>query len=100
MYAKDRGCSHPGCDVPGYLCEVHHITDYATCHTTGTNELTFACSSHHRLVKPCGWTTKKRGNGNTEWIPPPHRDHGQHRTNLFHHPDKLLRGEDSDAAEP
>ncbi|MBO0882958.1 MAG: 13E12 repeat family protein, partial [Mycobacterium sp.] len=23
LHAKDRGCSHPGCDVPGYLCEVH-----------------------------------------------------------------------------
>ena len=23
LYAKDRGCTHPGCDVPGYWCEVH-----------------------------------------------------------------------------
>jgi Domain of unknown function (DUF222) len=30
LYAKDRGCSHPGCDVPGYLCEVHHVTDFAS----------------------------------------------------------------------
>ena len=26
LYAKDRGCSFPNCDVPGYLCEVHHVT--------------------------------------------------------------------------
>ncbi|WP_082990540.1 13E12 repeat family protein [Mycobacterium sp. 1482292.6] len=23
LHAKDRGCSHPSCDVPGYYCEVH-----------------------------------------------------------------------------
>ena len=25
LYGKDRGCTHPGCDVPGYLTEVHHV---------------------------------------------------------------------------
>ena len=34
LYSKDRGCTAPGCDVPGYLCEVHHVTDYATCRST------------------------------------------------------------------
>ena len=29
LYAKDRGCSFPDCDVPGYLCEVHHCNPYA-----------------------------------------------------------------------
>ena len=27
LYAKDRGCSAPGCTVGGYYCEVHHCTD-------------------------------------------------------------------------
>ena len=39
LYAKDRGCSAPGCTVPGYHCEVHHVTDYATCRRTDVNEL-------------------------------------------------------------
>uniref|UniRef100_UPI00389AE15C HNH endonuclease signature motif containing protein n=1 Tax=Mycobacterium sp. HUMS_1102779 TaxID=3383487 RepID=UPI00389AE15C len=25
LYAKDRGCSAPGCTVGGYYCEVHHV---------------------------------------------------------------------------
>ncbi len=29
LYAKDRGCSFPNCDVPGYLTEVHHVDPYA-----------------------------------------------------------------------
>src|SRR6201997_5243331 len=94
LYAKDRGCSAPGCDGPGYRCEVHHIDEYATCQTTSMENLAFACGSHHRLLKPGGWTTRKRANGDTEWIPPPHLDHGQPRTNTYHHPEKLLAEED------
>jgi hypothetical protein len=29
IHAKDRGCSHPGCDVPGYFTEVHHVRKWA-----------------------------------------------------------------------
>jgi hypothetical protein len=46
LYARDRGCSHPGCSVPGYYCEVHHCTPYAKCHTTDVNDLTFGCGGH------------------------------------------------------
>ncbi|MDO2385185.1 HNH endonuclease signature motif containing protein [Mycobacterium avium subsp. hominissuis] len=93
LYAKDRGCTAPGCTVPGYYSEVHHCTDYATCHTTDINDLTFACGPHHRLLQPGAWTTHKNARGETQWLPPPHLDRNQPRTNTFHHPEKLLRGE-------
>jgi hypothetical protein len=96
LYAKDRGCSAPGCDVSGYYCEVHHVTDYAQCHTTDIDNLTLTCAPHHRLLQPRGWTTRKHANGNTQWIPPPHLDRGQPRTNTFHHPNKLLLNDDDD----
>jgi hypothetical protein len=95
LYAKDRGCSHPGCETSGYFCEVHHVTDYSICHTTDIDDLTFSCGSHHAIVQPGGWQTRKRADGRTEWIPPPHLERGQPRVNLFHHPEKLLR-EDGD----
>ncbi|EFG79209.1 hypothetical protein HMPREF0591_0914 [Mycobacterium parascrofulaceum ATCC BAA-614] len=98
LYAKDRGCSHPGCDVPGYLCEVHHVTDWAHTHRTDIDQLTLACGPHHRLLDN-GWTTRKRPNGDTDWIPPPHLDHGQPRTNTFHHPEKILAEEDDEENE-
>ncbi|MBV9320908.1 MAG: HNH endonuclease [Mycobacterium sp.] len=95
LYAKDRGCSFPGCDVPGYLSEVHHVREWAKCRETHIDDLTFACGPQHQLVKPGGWQTRKRHDGITEWIPPPHLDRGQPRTNAFHHPERLLRdGED------
>jgi hypothetical protein len=96
LYAKDIGCSAPGCDVGGYYCEVHHITDYAQCHTTDIDNLTLTCGTHHRLLRPRGWTTRKRANGDTQWIPPPHLDRGQPRTNTYRHPEKLLLDQDDD----
>ncbi|OBG67689.1 HNH endonuclease signature motif containing protein [Mycobacterium sp. E735] len=98
LYAKDRGCSAPGCTVPGYLSEVHHVTDYAQCGRTNIDNLTFACGPHHRLLKPGGWTTRTNTKGDTVWIPPPHLDRGQPRTNTFHHPEKLLHDDDDDDA--
>ncbi len=83
LYAKDRGCTAPGCTVSGYLCEVHHTTDYSKCHTTDINDLTFACGPHHRMLAPDGWTTHKNTHGDTEWKPPPHLERGQPRTNTY-----------------
>ncbi|MCA2307938.1 HNH endonuclease signature motif containing protein [Mycobacterium intracellulare] len=100
LYAKDRGCTAPGCTVSGYYCEVHHTTDYSKCHSTDINQLTFACGPHHRMLDPGGWTTRKNTRGETEWIPPPHLERGQPRTNTYHHPEKLLRdGDDDDEAD-
>ncbi|WP_368681736.1 HNH endonuclease signature motif containing protein [Mycobacterium intracellulare] len=96
LYAKDRGCTAPGCTVSGYYCEVHHTTDYSTCHSTDINQLTFACGPHHRMLDPGGWSTRKNAKGETEWKPPPHLERGQPRTNTYHHPEKLLHHESND----
>ncbi len=99
LYGKDRGCSAPGCTVGGYYCEVHHVIPYAQSGRTDINELTFGCGSHHRITEQ-GWTTRTNTRGDTEWIPPPHLDHGQPRTNTYWHPEKLLRdGDDDDGDE-
>src|SRR6204780_5536742 len=99
LYAKDRGCSFPGCSVPGYLCEVHHCNRYASNPVTDVNDLTFGCGPNHKLAEQ-GWTTRKNAHGHTEWIPPPPLDHGQPRTNPSHHPEKLPRDDDADGELP
>ena len=97
LHALDRGCTHPGCDVPGYLSEVHHVEGWATNRRTDIDDLTFACGVHHDLVTNHGWSTRKLANGDTEWIPPRDLDTGRPRTNWFHHPEKLRgRGEADD----
>lgn len=95
LYAKDRGCTAPGCDVAGYYCEIHHIEDWASTYRTDIDQLAMACGPHHRLLEK-GWTTRQRANGDIEWIPPAHLDRGQTRVNTFHHPEKLLANEDDD----
>jgi hypothetical protein len=97
LHAKDRGCSHPGCDVPAYFTEVHHVIAWAKCRETNIHHLTLACGPHHKLADQ-GWTTRIGKRVATEWIPPPHLDHGQPRTNTFHHPEKLLRDDEDDDA--
>jgi Domain of unknown function (DUF222) len=93
LHAKDRGCSFPNCDVPGYLTEAHHITPWAHCDDTDIDNLTLACGPHHKLADQ-GWTTRKRADGITQWIPPAHLEHGQPRVNALHHPEKLLRDDE------
>ena len=93
LYARDRGCTFPNCEVPGYLCEAHHDDPYATNPVTDVNHLSFTCHPNHTLADQ-GWTARKNQYGHTEWTPPPHLDHGQPRTNTYHHPEKLLQNDD------
>ncbi|HZA10322.1 HNH endonuclease signature motif containing protein, partial [Mycobacterium sp.] len=70
LHAKDRGCTKPGCTVPGYLCQAHHVDEVANGGPTNIDNLTFACKPHHRVLDHHGWKTRKRVDGTTEWIPP------------------------------
>jgi hypothetical protein len=97
LYAKDRGCTKPGCDAPAYHSQVHHVQEWAKTRRTHIDELTLACDPDHRLLDK-GWTTRKNAKGDTEWIPPPHLDRGQPRINTFHHPEKMLEPDNEDEA--
>jgi hypothetical protein len=96
LLAKDRGCTRPGCTADGYHTQVHHaVADWKHDGQTNINDLTLACRADNMLVENTDWTTRKNTDGITEWIPPPHLDTGQRRTNDYHHPDRLL-GRDDD----
>jgi len=89
LYAKDRGCTAPGCDVPGYWTEVHHVDDWARGGRTDIDKLTLACKPDHKMADK-GWRTIRLANDQTQWIPPPHLEHGQARTNDYHHPERFF----------
>ncbi|AGZ49411.1 HNH endonuclease signature motif containing protein [Mycobacterium kansasii] len=97
LFAKDRGCTKPGCDAPAYHSQVHHVRGWAATGRTDINDLTLACGIDNRLAEK-GWRTRKNARGDTEWIPPAHLDRGQPRTNPYHHPERFLS--DGDDAEP
>jgi Domain of unknown function (DUF222) len=97
LLSKDRGCTFPGCTVPGYGCQTHHaVTDWDEGGQTDITDLTLACKPHNLLVENSGWTTRKRKDGTTEWIPRPELDTGQARVNDYHHPERYLLPEDDD----
>ncbi|OSC37502.1 HNH endonuclease signature motif containing protein [Mycobacterium decipiens] len=95
LYAKDRGCTKPGCDAPAYHSQVHHVRGWASTGRTDINDLTLACGVDNRLAEN-GWTTRKNAKGDTEWIPPAHLDRGQPRTNPHHHPERFLSDDDDE----
>ncbi|WNG90948.1 HNH endonuclease signature motif containing protein [Mycobacterium sp. ITM-2016-00318] len=91
LYARDRGCTFPGCTAPAYHSEAHHRNgDWSQGGLTNIDDLTLACGTDNRRVKPGGWTTRTRADGRTEWIPPPNLDTGQRRVNNYHHPERYL----------
>lgn len=91
LHSKERGCTAPGCSMPGYLSEVHHVDEWADGGLTNVDGLTFACAPHHRLIRLDGWRTRKRADGTTEWLPPPGFPISA-RINTYHHPERLLSG--------
>ena len=95
LYSKERGCTFPGCTAPAYHSEVHHaVADWTQGGQTNITDLTLACGPDNRRVKPGGWSTRKRNDGRTEWIPPPQLDTGQARVNNYHHPERYLLPDD------
>ena len=61
---------------------------------------THALRPHRRPGPKAQWWrsrfTRKRKDGRTEWIPPPHLDTGQADVNNYHHPEKYLRPDEAD----
>ena len=92
LLAKHRGCTMPGCTASAYRCQVHHANqDWKDGGRTDIDDLTLACGPNNRMVETTGWTTRNRPtDGVTEWIPPPHLDCGQSRTNNIHHPERII----------
>ena len=97
LYARDRGCTQPGCTKPAYHSQAHHDDGWAVADSpTDIDKLSLACGPDNRLIEETGWTTRKRKDGRTEWIPPPQLDTGQARVNNYHHPERYLMPDDND----
>ncbi|MET0700166.1 MAG: hypothetical protein ABWY93_10905, partial [Mycobacterium sp.] len=80
-----------------YHSQVHHAAaDWKNGGHTDIDDLTLACKADNLLVENTAWTTRKNPDGITEWIPPPHLDTGQPRTNNYHHPERLLTPPEDD----
>lgn len=52
LFARDRGCTAPGCDAPYVRTEAHHAPDWAEGGRTDIDALGAACGGHNRWVGP------------------------------------------------
>ncbi|OBK21286.1 hypothetical protein A5634_10460 [Mycobacterium asiaticum] len=91
LLAKDRGCTRPGCTVPGYWTQVHHLEGWFAKRRTHIDELTLACGPDNRLVELRNYITRRNAHGQTEWIPPEQLEYGRPRVNCMHHPERALK---------
>ncbi|MCX8560864.1 DUF222 domain-containing protein [Mycolicibacterium mucogenicum] len=86
LFARDRGCTRPGCSAPASRCQAHHgVCNWRDDGQTDITDLTLACGCDNVLADTGGWTTTMK-NGRAHWTPPPLLDVGQPRTNHYHHP--------------
>ena len=98
LHARDRGCTRPGCDAPGYHSAVHHAAaDWSDGGLTNIDDIALACDPDNQLVETGDWATRRLPDGGTQWIPPPQLPMLRGGTNDFHHPERLI-GDDDDAA--
>lgn len=62
LWARDRGCSFPGCDRKHYV-DAHHIEHWADGGATSLDNLTLLCSHHHRLLHEGGFVLRRDAHG-------------------------------------
>ncbi|MBU1228223.1 MAG: HNH endonuclease [Actinobacteria bacterium] len=48
LVARDRHCTHPGCDTPAAWCDAHHRHHWADGGPTSLGNLQLLCRRHHR----------------------------------------------------
>lgn len=77
LYARDSGCSFPGCDQRAEWCERHHLIPWAEDGPTDLDNLTLVCRYHHHQFRARGWTCQISSDGLPEWTPPKHVDRQQ-----------------------
>lgn len=88
LYARDRGCTFPGCTTGVNRCEAHHVLEYSKGGVTTLENAAMVCSHHHHLVHETAWAIVMR-NGVPFWKPPVHEDAQRPlMRNAYFHPEK------------
>jgi hypothetical protein len=77
LYARDAGCSFPGCDRAPEWSERHHVVPWIDGGPTDLNNLALVCTYHHHNFHTRGWTCRINPDGLPEWRPPRSVDRNQ-----------------------
>jgi len=60
VIARDRHCTHPGCNAPPWLCEIHHLLHWALGGPTDLANCRLLCWFHHQLEHEHDPTARRR----------------------------------------
>jgi hypothetical protein len=88
LFARDRGCTFPGCPRTAAQSEIHHATDWARGGKTDLDNLAIACGYHNAEAPKQGWRTVMI-QGVPHWQPPSWHPAQQPLRNYLHHPELL-----------
>jgi hypothetical protein len=67
LYARDRGCTFPGCHRTRYL-DGHHVQHWVDGGETSADNLTLLCTYHHRLLHEGGYGIVKEAEGMLRFV--------------------------------
>lgn len=95
-YARDGGCTAPGCGEPGYHAETHHQPAWEDGGLTDADHLFFACGPHHSGLTEGRWQATITPTGRLAWT----NDHHPPTVNHAHHPEELLRAHTDPPEDP
>jgi hypothetical protein len=87
-FARDRGCTFPGCARTAAQSEIHHATDWANGGLTDLDNLAIACAYHNNHAPKMGWRTVLI-DGVPHWQPPAWHPEQEPQRNYLHHPELL-----------
>jgi len=99
-FARDRGCTFPGCGKPAARSELHHVRDWTRGGPTDIDNLAIACGFHNNEAPKQGWQTVFI-DGVPHWRPPDWLDPQRTpRRNWLHHAEQLVSPDNSPNAPP
>jgi len=67
LYARDRGCTFPGCHRQRYLAG-HHLHHWAHGGETNPDNMTLLCTYHHRLLHEGGFRIVREGDDTLRFV--------------------------------
>jgi hypothetical protein len=88
LFARDRGCTFPGCSRSAAQSEIHHAIHWASGGRTDLDNLAITCGYHNNEAPKQGWRTVMI-DGVPHWQPPDWHPIKQPQRNYLHHPELI-----------
>jgi hypothetical protein len=52
---RDGGCAFPGCPIPAWWCDIHHVIHWVDGGPTSLTNCVALCGRHHHLIHHTDW---------------------------------------------